>query len=106
MLATVFRSPPTLVFNRRPDQCRLPVCGDPDDVFFDTARQRIYVSCGAGEIAVFQLQDRTYHSLTWIATASGVRTSLFVPELDRLFVAQRAGLLGSNASVRVYRPVP
>jgi len=34
------------------------------------------------------------------------RTSLFVPELDRLFLAVRAGVVGSTASIQVYRPNP
>jgi hypothetical protein len=29
---------------------------------------------------------------------------LFVPELDRLFVAERAGSLGPDAAIRIYRP--
>jgi hypothetical protein len=39
-----------------------------------------------------------------VKTASGARTSLFVPTLDRLFVAERAGLLGSTAAILVLRP--
>lgn len=82
----------------------LPACGDADDVFFDTKRARIYVSCGAGQIAIFQRDHDGYHLLDTIATASGARTSLFVVGLDRLFVAERAGLLGSSAALRVYQP--
>ena len=87
-------------------------CGDADDVFFDARRARIYVSCGAGEIAVLEHANAGWSALTSIRTASGgggegggvARTSLFVPELDRLFVAERADLLGSEAAIRVYRP--
>jgi hypothetical protein len=39
-----------------------------------------------------------------VTTASGARTSLFVPELDRLFVAQRAGVLSGDAAIRIFRP--
>jgi hypothetical protein len=39
-----------------------------------------------------------------VKTTSGARTSQFVPELDRLFVAERAGLLGSTAAILVLRP--
>jgi hypothetical protein len=39
-----------------------------------------------------------------VMTSGGARTSLFVPELDRFSAAARAGLLGSDASVRVMRP--
>lgn len=109
VLAAVFRSPPRLVLldTKTGDaKANLPACGDADDVFFDARRQRIYVSCGAGEIAVFQQNGGTYRQLTSVQTASGARTSLFVPELDRLFLAVRARLLGSQASIQVFRPTP
>jgi hypothetical protein len=41
-----------------------------------------------------------------IRTAPGARTSLFVPELDRLFVARRAGPAGQEAAILVFRPAP
>ena len=49
-----------------------------------------------------------YRRLDRIKTASGARTSLFVPELDRLFVAARSGFLGfgSDAAILVLRPEP
>lgn len=109
VLAMVFRSPPSLVLldtKTGTVMANLPVCGDADDVFFDARRERIYVSCGAGEIAAFQRYDGNYRPLAGVATASGARTSLFVPELDRLFVAVRAGLLGSGASIQIFRPTP
>lgn len=81
-------------------------CGDADDVFFDEKRRRIYVSCGAGLIDVFQRQPSGLNRLAYITTSSGARTSLFVPELDRLYLAVRAGLFGSTASIQVYRPNP
>jgi DNA-binding beta-propeller fold protein YncE len=108
-LATVFRRPSRLVLldtKTGSVTAKLPVCADADDVFFDAKRERIYISCGAGEIAVFQWSGGNYRPLTSVATASGARTSLFVPRLDRLFVAERAGLLGSSAAIAVYRPVP
>ena len=44
--------------------------------------------------------------LARIKTVSGARTSLFVPELDRLFVAARAGTLSGEAAVLVFRFSP
>jgi DNA-binding beta-propeller fold protein YncE len=108
-LATVFRSPPRLVLldTKTGDVTgNLPACGDADDVFFDAKRARIYVSCGGGEIAIFQRNGGTYGLLASVPTTLGARTSLFVPELDRLFLAVRAGLLGSNASIQIFRPTP
>ena len=111
VLATVFRSPARLVlFDVRSGTAKqdLEACGDADDVFFDALRHRIYVSCGQGAIDVMQQGTAGYHRLARIATAPGARTSLFVPELDRLFVAARAGLLGlgSDAAILVFRPRP
>jgi hypothetical protein len=109
VVAAVFRSPSSLVLldaKTGTVMTRLPSCGDADDVFFDARRERVYVSCGGGEIAVFQRDGGNYRSLPPVATESGARTSLFVPELDRLFLAVRAGLLGSGASIQIYRPTP
>jgi DNA-binding beta-propeller fold protein YncE len=108
LLAGVFRSPPTLLLldvATGTTRQRLPVCGDADDVFFDPTRARIYISCGAGELAVLH-RDLSWQALDPVHTAFGARTSLFVPQLDRVYVAERAGLLGSDAAIRVYRPTP
>ena len=40
--------------------------------------------------------------LQQVASGAGARTSLFVPDLDRLFVAEPAG--AAIATVQVYRP--
>jgi DNA-binding beta-propeller fold protein YncE len=69
---------------------RLPTVGDSDDISYDQRRRRIYVSGGEGVIAVYQQNDRDHYSKIYqVATANGSRTSLFVPELNRLFVAVR-----------------
>jgi DNA-binding beta-propeller fold protein YncE len=109
VLATVFRSPPRLALldaNTGAVTATIPVCGDADDVFFDAKRRRIYVSCGEGMVDVLQGDAAGYHPPAHMPTHSGARTSLFVPELDRLFVAARAGLLGSDAALLVFRPGP
>jgi hypothetical protein len=77
-------------------------CGDADDVFVDAKRRRVYVSCGDGHIDVFDAQDG-YRRIAHIATVSGARTSLFVPEMDRLLLAVRASG-GEPAAIWVYRP--
>ena len=82
---------------------RLSTCGDADDVFVDAKRQRAYVSCGEGAIAVLQKEADGYRELGRIPTVFGARTSLWVPELDRLFLAVRARG-NERAAVWVYRP--
>ncbi len=106
-LAVVFRNPPVLALldrNNGAVRSETAACGDADDVFFDGPRHRIYVSCGAGTVAVFRVEGDSLRPLPSIETAPGARTSLFVPDLDRLFVARRAGPRRA-AAVLVYRPL-
>jgi len=79
------------------------LCGDTDDMFMDAKRKRIYVSCGEGFLDVIDAQDRAYRRIGRIATVAGARTSLFVPELDLLFIAARATVT-EPASLWVLRP--
>ena len=80
--------------------------GDADDIFYDGTRQRIYISGGEGFIGIIQQQDADhYKSLTKIPTASGARTSLFVPELGRLYLAvPHRGT--QRTEIRVYQAQP
>jgi DNA-binding beta-propeller fold protein YncE len=80
--------------------------GDADDIFYDGTRQRIYISGGEGFIGIIQQQDADhYKSLTKIPTASGARTSLFVPELGRLYLAvPHRGT--QRTEIRVYEAQP
>jgi len=82
----------------------LDTCGDADDLFFDEKRSRFYVSCGSGSVEVIAAEASGLRALARVQTFSGARTSLFVPELDRLFVAERAGILGSSADIAILRP--
>jgi hypothetical protein len=103
VIATVFRRPVRLVLldvNSGTATINLETCGEADDVFFDSRRRRIYVSCGEGSVDVLEQGSTGYHRLSLIETASGARTSLFVPELDRLFVAACAGFFGFGSDNR------
>jgi DNA-binding beta-propeller fold protein YncE len=67
---------------------KVDISGDPDDVFYDAKRRRVYAICGAGKVdLVEQIDPKTYKTSTKIDTAEGARTGLFVPERDTLFVA-------------------
>lgn len=110
IVAVGFRSPATLaLFDGANGRIvsQVASCGDADDIFFDAKRNRYYVSCGAGEIDVFAVADEALHLAARVTTSRGARTSLLVPQLDRLFLAVRAGpLFGSNAAIQIYRPAP
>jgi len=90
---TVLRQPAKLVaFSKGNGSVadQVATCGDVDDLFLDAKRRRIYISCGEGFIDVRDAGKAAYPQLERIATVAGARTSLFVPELDRLFLAVRA----------------
>jgi DNA-binding beta-propeller fold protein YncE len=102
----VFRSPPTLMALSSQDghvAAKVETCGDADDVFVDRKRHRVYVSCGEGVVDVLEPSEAGYRRVAHVPTVSGARTSLFVPELDRLFVAVRAAS-NEPAAIWVFRP--
>lgn len=81
----------------------LDCAGDADDLFYDAAKKLIYVSCGEGMIDVFAERDPDhYQEVVRIPTAAGARTSLWVPELNRLFLAAPSRG-GQQAAVRIYQ---
>jgi DNA-binding beta-propeller fold protein YncE len=105
-VVVVFRSPPTLMALSSQDRhvvAQTSTCGDADDVFVDAKRQHVYLSCGEGVVDIFVTEEAGYRRLARVPTAPGARTSLFVPELDRLFVAVRAGS-NEPAAIWVFRP--
>ena len=66
----------------------IDIVGDTDDLFYDSARKRLYVIGGEGFVTVLQQQDADhYRQIQKLQTAAGARTGLFVPELGKLFVA-------------------
>jgi DNA-binding beta-propeller fold protein YncE len=81
---------------------KVNTCGDADDISYDGPRKRLYVSCGDGHVAVFDAASGLTET-SRISTREGARTSLFVPELDRLFVA--IPMSGNRlAEIWVYAP--
>jgi hypothetical protein len=107
-VVVAFRSPATLgVFSARDGTpiANVDSCGDADDVFIDAKRHRVYMSCGSGALDVFDTEKAAYRRVARIPTVSGARTSLFVPKLDRLFLAVRANG-GAPAAIWIYRVTP
>jgi len=81
----------------------LAICGDTDDLFFDSARGQLYAVCGEGKVAVIRQRDPDqYEVIEQVTTAPGARTGLFVPDRSTLFVAAPARV-GTSAAVRIYR---
>ncbi len=80
-------------------------CGDVDNVFVDAKRGRLYASCGEGFVEVLDKASTPWRRLARVRTVAGARTSLFVPELDRLYVAARASA-AEPAAIWVFKPTP
>jgi len=81
------------------------VCKYSDDLFIDAKRRRIYVICGEGYVDTLDTSGDAYTRVGSFVTSDGSRTGLFVPDLDRLFVAVRASR-SETAAVWVLRPSP
>jgi hypothetical protein len=104
----VFRSPAkfaVLAMDRGSVVVERDTCGDADDLFFDRKRRRIYVSCGDGNIDVFDAGAKEYPRIARVKTAPGARTSLFIPAMDILTVAVPAST-GEQPAIWVFHPTP
>jgi len=82
------------------------IVGDTDDLFYDAANKRIYVSGGEGHVTVIcQTNADTYNVGGQITTAPGARTSFLVRETGTLYVAvPRRGQ--QKAELRVFAVTP
>jgi YVTN family beta-propeller protein len=107
-LLVVLRSPAKLMVFATPTgklERTFDTCRDADDVFVDSRRRRIYVSCGEGVIDILAQTSSGYERIGRIPTVVGARTSLFVPTKDRLYLGVRAS--GTEpAAIWVFRPHP
>jgi hypothetical protein len=108
-LVVATRSPPRLIVydvDSGSVVANLPTVGDVDDLFHDSKAHRVYVSGGDGAVEVYA-QDTPDHyvRIDSVATRKGARTSLFVPEWRKLFVALPR--LGEEpAEIRVFAVAP
>jgi DNA-binding beta-propeller fold protein YncE len=78
-------------------------CGDTDDLFYDAATKRIYLTGGEGCITLIEQTDSDHYRRQGdVPTAPGARTSFFTPEDKTLYVAvpHRAS---QSAGVHAYR---
>jgi YVTN family beta-propeller protein len=75
---------------------------DVDDVYYDKTNKQIYMSCGNGNIDIFQqINANDYKAIGKIITHSGARTSLFIPEMNKLVIASPAGF-STRAFLLIY----
>lgn len=85
---------------------RISCVGHADDMWYDEAHKRIYVSGGEGFLSVIEQEDvNHYRRLAQIRTAPGGRTSCFVPQLNRLYLGVW-GRSGQPEELRVYQIQP
>jgi DNA-binding beta-propeller fold protein YncE len=62
--------------------------GGVDDLWLDARRQRLYASCGEGQLDVLKVVDADHViPLESVETPKGARTCLYVPETGRLYLA-------------------
>lgn len=79
------------------------IARDTDDLFYDGEKKLLYVSCGWAAVDIVrQVDPDHYAKIKTLDTASGARTSLFVPEWKRLCLAV-PHRMGQPAEIRVYR---
>ncbi|MFI5192414.1 MAG: YncE family protein [Chitinophagales bacterium] len=79
------------------------MAGDADDLYYDDKTSSVFVSGGAGSINIFQDQNgTTCKQIAGIPTRSGARTSLLVPHLRLLVLAERA-VSGKPADLLIYK---
>ncbi len=95
----------------------LPCAVNSDDMGYDPVRKRIYIT-GDGSASVIEQPDADHYvSVAEVPTGYRAKTSTFVPELNRLYIAvssrgKRAGgkLVvpepGSKVEVRIYQAQP
>ncbi|MFI5251276.1 MAG: YncE family protein [Bacteroidota bacterium] len=103
-----YRTPPRLLIldtDSLKEIALLKIPHDADDIFIDPVHHYIFVSSGEGYIAVIEQKDpRHYQIAELVPTSEGARTALFIPQLNRYYLAvPKHGVL--NAEIRVYEIV-
>ena len=78
---------------------------DVDDIFYNPKNGNIYLSCGGGYIDIFKQDTANRYTLVEkIPSRSGARTSLFIPQSDRLIVASPKSF-SNDAALLVYASI-
>ena len=81
----------------------LPAVGMVDDAVYDAQHKRIYLA-GDGALNVFQQKDADhYEKIADVPTGFRAKTSILVPELNRLYIAVSGkGKVGAKLALQVY----
>lgn len=86
-----YRDPPHLsVINTDSGKtvAKIDIVKDPDDIFYDESNRQIYVSGGDGfDYIISDNGGDSYSIIAKIPTGQGARTSLLVPQTEKLYVA-------------------
>jgi len=76
--------------------------GDTDDLFYDAARKRLYISGGEGFVDVIaESAPNRFTRIAHLPTAAGARTALFVADQNRFYLAV-PHRNNRRAEIRVY----
>jgi DNA-binding beta-propeller fold protein YncE len=107
LLLTTRKSPKLVVVDSETGKVKasIPCVGMVDDLAFDAKLKRVYLS-GDGFVEVFKQDDADkYTSLGKVAGGFRAKTAIFVPDLNRYYLAVPAHA-GRPAEVKVFEPVP
>ncbi|HKW89815.1 MAG TPA: hypothetical protein VJN21_13785 [Candidatus Acidoferrales bacterium] len=86
---------------------RVPSVTHADDLWYDAAHKRVYVSGGGGSITVIAQRDADHYArIADIKTLPGARTSILVPELNRFYLGVWGRPPSQPAQLRTYEPIP
>ena len=104
------RKPPKLVVLSSADGkmvASFPISGLNDDMWFDIGKKRIYAT-GTETTTVFEQEDADhYKHLADVPTGFRAKTSIFVPELNRLYVAVSGkGKTNAKLAIQVFETAP
>jgi DNA-binding beta-propeller fold protein YncE len=73
-----------------------------DDMTYDSAHHRIYVSRADGVDVIAQDSPDHYHMVQHVDTFGG-KTSIYVPSIGRFFVVHTKGDLAKEAGLQVFK---
>lgn len=109
-LFSATRQPPTFfVFDTDTGKVvtKLPCAGFNDDMWFDTARKRIYVTGSETTTVIEQRDADHYQHVADVSTGFRAKTSVLVPELNRLYIAVSGkGKPDAKLALQIYDVLP